>query len=54
MRLIRRNPGLRRLPLIALTAEAMKGDREKGLEAGASGHVAKPVNSAQPLALVRR
>jgi len=54
MRLIRSNASLQRLPIIALTAKAMKEDRERCLEAGASDYVAKPVNSEQLLALVRR
>ena len=53
MRRIRANQEFRRLPIIALTAKAMKGDREKCLEAGASDYVAKPVNTEQLLSLVR-
>jgi CheY-like chemotaxis protein len=53
MRQIRKDGRFRTMPILALTAKAMKGDREKCLEAGASDYIAKPVNTDQLLSLLR-
>ena len=53
IREIRKLSGFESLPIIALTAKAMKGDREKCLEAGASDYIAKPVDTSQLLSLLR-
>jgi CheY-like chemotaxis protein len=53
MREIRSYPQYRDLPIVAVTAKAMKGDREKCLDAGANDYIAKPVDLDQLLAVLR-
>ena len=53
MREIRKIPGCRELPIIAVTAKAMKGDRERCIEAGAWDYLSKPVDRDQLLAVLK-
>lgn len=50
---IRKNPLFKKMPVIAVTAKAMIGDREKCIEAGASDYITKPVDVDQLLSLLR-
>ena len=53
LRAVRELPEFKSLPIVALTAKAMKGDREKCIEAGASDYISKPVDTEQLLAMLR-
>ncbi len=53
MREIRKIPAFQDLPIIAVTAKAMKGDREKCIEAGAWDYLSKPVDTEQMLGVLR-
>ncbi|HLJ37924.1 MAG TPA: response regulator [Steroidobacteraceae bacterium] len=53
IRIIREHAEFKELPIIAVTAKAMKGDREKCIDAGASDYIAKPVNVEQLTSLLR-
>ena len=53
MQRIRKQPEFSKLPIIALTAKAMKGDRQRCIEAGASDYLSKPVESEKLLSLLR-
>jgi CheY-like chemotaxis protein len=53
-RLVRSSPGMRDVPILALTAHAMKGDEERAREAGCDGYMTKPINTTEFLGEVAR
>jgi CheY-like chemotaxis protein len=53
MQAVRSMPEFKRLPIISLTAKAMKGDRERSIQSGASDYITKPVDTDQLLSLMR-